>query len=136
MSSAGSDDALGYGVHELRVRYSETDQMGVAHHAAYVPWIEEARTEWMRSRGRSYRELEESGLALVVTRVALRYLRPARYDDFLRIETRLIERRKASVELAYRVFRDGELLCEAETRLGLVGPDGRPMRLPEELFSL
>ena len=130
-----SEASEAVGVHELRVRYAETDQMGVAHHSAYVPWIEEARTEWMRARGKSYRELEASGLALVVTRVSLRYLSPARYDDVLRIETRLAERRKASVELAYRVFRGEELLCEAETRLGLVGPEGRPMRLPDELFS-
>lgn len=126
--------------HHVRVRYAETDQMGVAHHGSYIVWIEEARTEWMRDRGTSYRQLEESGLSLAVTRVAVRYRKPARYDDLIRIETRLSELHPASVTIEYRLFgpADGraaaDLIAEAETRLALIGKDGRPMRIPQDLF--
>ncbi len=129
------------GVHELRVRYAETDRMGVAHHAAYIPWIEEARTEWMRARGLRYRDLEDRGHYLVVARVSIRYLRSALYDDRIRIETRLLERRPASVTLGYRLHRleeDGErgpLLAEAETRLAFCDRNKKPVRLPPGLFG-
>ncbi|MCB9880339.1 MAG: acyl-CoA thioesterase [Planctomycetes bacterium] len=130
-------------VHELRVRFCETDQMGVAHHGSYVPWIEEARTEWMRAKGRTYRSMEESGLSLAVTRLGVRYLVSARYDDLLRIETRLVSIRMASLDFEYALYRvEGEsgsercvLVADANTRLALIGPDGRPMRLPEDLFE-
>ena len=128
-------------VHHLRVRYAETDQMGVAHHASYVPWIEEARTEWMRARGRSYRALEEQGLALAVTRLSLRYLRSAEYDDLLCIRTRLEAQGMASLDFAYDIElccnserSSSVLLATASTRLALLGEDGRPRRLPAELF--
>ncbi len=136
MSLPSSHDT---GVHVLRVRYAETDQMGVAHHGSYIPWIEEARTEWMRGRGMSYRELEETGLALAVTRVSVRYIRSAHYDDRVRIETQLLARREASVDIGYRLFlaegnAAGPLLAEATTRLALIGPDKKPRRLPDSLF--
>ncbi len=130
--------------HVLRVRFCETDQMGVAHHASYIPWIEEARTEWMRARGRSYREMEDAGLSLAVTRLSLRYLVSARYDDRIRIDTRLSDLRKASLDFEYQLYRVGAddvvtdsatnsaspvLVAQAETRLALIGRDGRPRRL-------
>lgn len=148
--------------HRLRVRFAETDQMRVAHHSSYVPWIEEARTEWMRASGRSYRSMEDSGLSLAVTRMELRYRVSAAYDDLLEIETSLATIRKASLDFSYKIWRidppstpsalggggaddaldraagAGErpvLLAEATTRLALLGPGGRPMRLPEDLLS-
>lgn len=127
-------------LHWLRVRYAETDQMGIAYHGAYVPWVEEGRTEWIRLRGRSYRSLEQEGTLLAVTALELRFRRPAHYDDLVRIETWLAERRRASIVLAYRLFADtqgdgtGELLAEATTKLGLLDRDMRPKALPEGLF--
>lgn len=139
--------------HYLRVRFAETDQMGVAHHGSYVPWIEEARTEWMRATGRTYRAMEEAGLSLAVTRLAVRYLSSALYDDRLRIDTRLESVRMASLDFAYRIIREEEdedrggagdeeggggketVIAEAETRLALLGDNGRPRRLPADLFA-
>jgi acyl-CoA thioester hydrolase len=129
------------GLHYLRVRYAETDQMGVAYHGAYVPWIEEGRTEWIRLRGRSYASLEAEGMLLAVTDLQLRFRRSARYDELIRIETWLAAKGPASITLDYRLFRhapgeggDGELLAEASTRLGLLGRDMRPRRMPKGLF--
>ena len=126
--------------HWLRVRYAETDQMGVAYHGAYVPWIEEGRTEWIRQRGRSYASLEADGMLLAVTDMGFRFKRPAHYDDLVRIETWLAERRKASIVLGYRLFADlegnggGVLVAEAHTKLGLLDRNMRPRALPVGLF--
>lgn len=119
--------------HRLRVRYGETDQMGVAHHGSYVAWFEEARTEWLRARGKSYRDWERDGVLLQVVELTVRYLAPARYDDLLAITTFVAERRPASITLRYTVRRveDDTLLAEGSTRLVSVGKhDGRVRRLP------
>ncbi len=129
------------GVHRLRVRFADTDQMGVAYHGAYIPWIEEGRTEWMRDQGRSYRSMEEEGLALAVTKVEIHYLASAHYDDWIEIETRLEKLGKASITLAYKLFRVGEeggrgpLLARAKTQLALLGPNGKLLRVEKEFFS-
>ena len=116
--------------------------MGVAHHSSYVPWIEEARTEWMRARGRSYREMEDQGLALTVVRLDIRYRESARYDEVIRIRTWMDVQHRASVTLAYRLFRvdspeaaSEQVLAEAETRLALLGRDGSLLRIPDDLFG-
>lgn len=128
-------------VHQIRVRYAETDQQGVAHHSTYIPWIEEGRTEWLRARGRTYRSMEQEGLILTVMSVALRYRSSALYDDLIRIETWLSRKGGASLTFHYRlcvVERDGKpldlLVAEAETRLGLVDRQGRPRRLPPDIL--
>lgn len=124
--------------HRLRVRYAETDQMGVAHHAAYLVYLEEARTRMMAERGCSYAELERSGLGLPVRRAELRYRASARYDEELCVRTRVGRLGQASVSFDYEVVRaaDGALLATASTELAcvdLVSP-GRPIRpLPPEL---
>jgi acyl-CoA thioester hydrolase len=129
------------GVHRLRVRFADTDQMRVAYHGAYIPWIEEGRTEWMREQGRSYRSMEDEGLSLAVTSVEIQYLTSALYDDLIEIETRLEKLGKASILLAYRLYRVGErgvrgpLLARAKTKLALLGPNGRPLRVEKEFFS-
>ncbi len=127
------------GVHFLRVRYAETDQMGVAYHGSYVPWLEEGRTEWMRLKGRTYRSLEDEGMALAVVNLNLSYRSPLRYDDLIRIETWLHETRRVAVELRYKLARKeegGELVhaADATTTLAFLGTNGRPARIPEGLF--
>ena len=128
-------------VHQIRVRFAETDQQGVAHHSTYIPWIEEGRTEWLRARGRTYRSMEAEGLLLTVMSVGVRYRASAQYDDLVRIETWLSKRGGASLTFEYRlsvVERDGAsldlLIAEAETRLGLVDAEGRPKRLPPDIL--
>lgn len=120
----------------LRVRYEETDRMGVVYHGKYFEYFEVGRTEWLRARGFAYRDLEARGAALVVTEARARYLAPARYDDVLTVRTRLAALGRASIEFRYEVLRDGETLAEGETTLVCVGPNGRPRRLPEEIAAL
>lgn len=121
--------------HQVRVRYCETDRMGVAHHGSYVAWFEEARTEWLRGRGRSYRQIEDEGLLLQIVDLSVRYLRPIDYDDEILIRVAVRERSKAAVTLEYQVTRagTGELTTTGTTRLACVSRAGRPCRLPPEL---
>jgi acyl-CoA thioester hydrolase len=117
----------------VRVRYAETDQMGVAWHGNYLAWFEIARTDWLRERGLAYRDLEQGGLRLPVIEAEARFLRPARYDDVLDVRARLESLGRARVRFAYRVERAGELLATGATEHATVDADGRPRRLPEEL---
>ncbi len=121
--------------HRIRVRYCETDRMGVAHHGSYVDWFEEARTEWMRSQGASYREMEDGGDLLQVVHVDLRYLSPVTYDDEIVIRVGLLERRHASVTIGYQVRRgdDDRAVARGRTTLACVGRDGKLRRLPAGL---
>ena len=104
---------------ELRVRYAETDQMGVAHHGNYLIWCEEARTAHLRHSGVSYRELEAQGLFLVVIEAHVRYRAPAHYDDRLRVDCWVRDRNRRRIVFGYAVYRveDGRLLATAQTSL-------------------
>ncbi len=117
----------------IRVRYVETDRMGLLHHANYLVYFEQARTELLRSLGWSYRDLEDQGYLLVLTRAEVRYRRPARYDELLTIRTTLVRATWVKLVHRYEVLRDGELLAEGETTLGCVDREGRVQRLPEFL---
>ena len=119
----------------VRVRYAETDQMGVVYHANYLVWFEVGRVEFMRSHGFSYRDLEaEEGCLIAVVEATARYRAPARYDDELTIETRLVSVRGAVIRFHYEVLRteDGLLLCEGETAHVVVGRDMKRRRLPHK----
>ena len=123
---------------EFRVRYSETDQMGIVYHANYLVWCEIGRTELIRQRWRSYADVERAGVALAVTEASLRFHVSARYDDLIRVETWVEELRSRSVTFAYRVLRVGESgaterLATARTALVGLGRNGRPCTLPAEL---
>jgi acyl-CoA thioester hydrolase len=116
---------------EFRVRYPETDPGGYVHHAQYFVYFEMGRTELLRASGYTYRDMEEAGLYIVVVRAECRYHRPARYDDWLRLHTRVAKVKVATVEHEYRLFRDNELLCEARVLLCCVDAQGSPQRLPD-----
>ncbi len=122
---------------EFRVRYSEVDRMGVAYHAHYLQGAELGRTEHLRRHGVRYRDLEERGHLLAVSEASLRYLRPARYDDLLRVRAWVTEAASRRVAFAYRIERvdDGALLATATTALVALAPDGRPARLPDDLLA-
>jgi acyl-CoA thioester hydrolase len=122
----------------LRVRYADTDRMGFAYYGNYLRWFEIGRAEMMRSLGKTYREIEESGISLPVVEASCRYRKPARYDDALVVETAVRSLGRASVEFAYRVVReaDGELLATGRTQHCFLTPDGKPARAPEFLTAL
>jgi acyl-CoA thioester hydrolase len=127
--------------HHFRVRYAETDAMGIAHHSSFLLWMEMGRTEFMRAFGFTYRQLEELGVVMPVVEVNVRYRRPARYDDQLRIDTSVAEFTRVRIKIAYRVVRepDNELLAEGSTLHALTNTQGRPIRLtdhPEALARL
>lgn len=119
----------------LRVRYAETDQMGIAWHGNYLAWFEVGRTDFLRAHGLTYRELEGAGWRLPVIGVQARFHRSALYDDVLEVRTALLELRGARVRFAYEVFRQGEdkPLATGESEHASVDARGRPQRLPETL---
>lgn len=123
---------------EFRVRYAETDQMGVVYHANYLVWCELGRTELIRSRGSSYAELERSGTLLAVADASLRYHAAARYDDLIRVDAWIEEVRSRTVTFGYLVSRVGladspERLATARTTLIALDSRSRPRKLPDAL---
>ena len=117
----------------IRVRYAETDRMGLLHHANYLVYFEQARTELLRSLGFNYKDFEDQGYLLVLTKVEVRYLRPARYDELLTVRTTVARTTSVRIDHRYEVLRDGLLLAEGATTLACVDRDGRPQALPEAL---
>jgi len=119
----------------VRVRYVECDPMNVAHHSAYLPWLEIARSEMLRRGGMSYAECEKAGVFFVVARVSVRYRKPAYYDDVLDIEVKRESASRFSLDHVYRVVRDQELVAEAATTLVCVDSDGKPQPIPQWLLA-
>jgi acyl-CoA thioester hydrolase len=118
--------------HEInvRVRYAETDRMGLLHHANYFVYFEMGRTEMLRSRGISYREIEDSGHFLVVIDLGCKYKKPAYYDDLLTIRTTVARVTHVKIIHEYHVLRDGVLLAEGHSTLACVDREGKPQALP------
>ena len=121
-----------------RVNYSETDQMGVVYHANYLVWMDSARTEHLRERGVSYKELEAEGMYLAVTDVRIRYRQPARYDDMIRIRCWVRDVASRRVVFGYAVERadTDELLATAETSLIALDRQHTLSRIPEHVSEL
>lgn len=121
--------------HRIRVRYAETDQMGIAHHSAFVVWLEEARIAWLRQRGSSYRDLEAGGLLLPVIELNLRYRASLRFDDLAEITT--CAERTGPSRLAFhsRIERDSTLCAEGTVVVVATDRGGRPVRLPPLLVA-
>jgi acyl-CoA thioester hydrolase len=118
---------------QIRVRYAETDRMGLLHHANYLVYLEQARIELLRASGVTYKELEDQGFLLVLTRVEVRYKLPAQYDDLLTVRTFVERSTYVRIDHRYEVRRGDELVAEASSTLACVGRDGRPQALPEFL---
>src|SRR3954449_2145227 len=117
----------------IRVRYAETDRMGLLHHANYLVYFEQGRIELLRSQGLAYKDLEDQGYLLVLTRVQVRYRSPARYDDLLTLRTTVVRTTLVKIEHKYELLRGGVLLSEAETTLGCVDREGKVQPLPDSL---
>jgi acyl-CoA thioester hydrolase len=119
---------------QLRVRFAETDQMRIAHHASYVVWLEAARVEWLRERGLRYRDLEDEGVSLAVAGLSVEYRAAARFDDLLTVDVRLLEARSRRLRFGYRIERgdgpDRVALALAETLHVPTDARGHAVRLP------
>lgn len=117
---------------ELRVRYAETDKMGVVYHSHYLIWCELGRTDHIRDCGMSYREMEEAGIMLAVAEANVRYRAPARYDDLVRVETTLTNVSSRAVTFDYLITNaaTGERLATARTLLVALDPSHRVVALP------
>jgi len=116
----------------IRVRFAETDQMGVAHHSVYPVWFEASRVEWMRVRGLSYREMEASGLSLAVSRLEVSYRSAAYFDDEIDVGSRLVSVRSRGLLFDYRLVRldDDRLIATGVSEHVPTDRSGRAVRLP------
>src|SRR3712207_1513256 len=117
----------------IRVRYAETDRMGLLHHANYLVYFEQGRTELLRARGLSYKDLEDQGYLLVLTKVEVRYRRPARYDDLLTLRTTVERATLVRIDHRYELLCAGQLLAEGTSTLACVDRAGQPQALPDFL---
>jgi acyl-CoA thioester hydrolase len=125
-------------VSSVRVLYADTDQMGVANHAVALRWFEQARAEWLRRLGYTYREIEESGLMMPIYELGVRYHRPVRYDQLLALSARIELPGRVRVIFHYEV-RDqasGELLVSGKTSHATINKSGRPRPIPDSLYAL
>ena len=121
----------------VKVRYAETDQMGVVYHGNYAQYLELARIEWLEDLGISYKKMEETGVMLPVYELNLKYLKSAKFDDVLRIETRLSGAPNVKIEFDYKIYnQDDELLTEAHTVLVFMDVERkRPIKCPEYVLE-
>jgi acyl-CoA thioester hydrolase len=131
-------DASCVSTYVVRVRFCDTDLMGIVHHAKYIEYFEAGRIEYLHRRGVEYLEWTKRGIHLPVVEVSVRYRKSVRFDERLAIETRLTDLSRVTVTFAYRVLRDGsaELVAEGSSMLACVGDDLAPKRLPDDLASL
>ena len=122
----------------VRVIYGDTDQMGVVYYANYLRYFEFARSELLRSHGRSYREMEAEGLSLPVVEATCRYVAPARYEDVLLVGIEVPTVTRVTLTFRYQVTREGEsaVLCTGSTLHACLGKTGRPARLPDWVAEL
>jgi acyl-CoA thioester hydrolase len=122
----------------LRVRYGETDQMGVVYHGSYVPYFEIGRVEWLRNRGISYKSLEEDGIALPIVSMHLNYKKPARYDDILTITTKMRNYSGVKIEFDCEIHNENEeLLTIAHFILVFVAVEtGKPIVPPQYVLDV
>lgn len=133
MKTARTPQVLSSGEIPIRVRYAETDRMGLLHHANYLVYFEQGRTELLRELGFSYRDLEDQGFLLVLTKVDVHYRRPARYDDLLTLRTSVVRTTMVRIDHKYELLCDGQLLADGSSTLACVDRQGRPQALPEFL---
>lgn len=123
---------------EFRVRYAETDQMGVVYHTNYLIWCEVGRTDFIRARGMSYADIERAGIGLAVSEMSARFHGAARYDELIRVRTTLAEVRSRGITFDYVITRvaDGSKLVTARTALVSIDSNGRPIAMPPGVRTL
>jgi acyl-CoA thioester hydrolase len=122
--------------HRLRVRFSETDAMGIVHHSRYLPYLEEARVEYLRALGHPYTEMRAEGVDYAVLEAFVQYRQPLRFDDEVTVHLVLGATSRATFQMGYLLTVDGEVRATAVTVHGCVNSDGRPVRMPAWLLAL
>jgi acyl-CoA thioester hydrolase len=122
----------------VRVRYAETDKMGVVYHSNYLVWFEIGRTDWLRATGWTYRSMEEDGIRLPVIEAHCEYRQGARYDDEVDIRTRAKKLSPVRLQFDYEAVRraDGAVLATGYTVHATIGPSARPVRMPDRVKEL
>lgn len=137
ISADPSTDVADYEfAHPLRVRFAETDAMGIVHHSRYLPMLEEARIAYLRHIGHPYPEIRAEGIDMNVLEAWVRYRVPLRFDDVVDVHVALTSIERASFQMGYVLTVDGEVRASGVTAHGCVTPEGRPVRLPEWLRRL
>ena len=128
---------LNYNESQIRVRYGETDQMGVVYHANYAVYFEVGRTEWLRQFGMTYKSMEENGIMLPVISLSINYKNSARYDNVLKVKTSLVKLPTASIEFEYELYNEANiLLATGYTKLAFIDTlKNRPTRCPRMLLD-
>lgn len=119
-----------------QIIFGDTDQMGVVYYGNYLRFFEGARASYWRSLGRTYKDLESAQIALPVIEAHCNYKRPAHYEDLIEVDVRVGEVRAASLRFEYTVHRGAELLADGYTRHAVIGPNGKPRALPEDMRAL
>lgn len=122
--------------HTLRVRFAETDAMGIVHHSRYLPYLEEARVEYLRHLGHPYSELRAQGVDYAVLEAFVQYRQPLRFDDVVVVHLVLGASTRATFQMAYLLTVDGQVRATAVTVHGCVNAEGRPVRMPAWLLAL
>jgi acyl-CoA thioester hydrolase len=122
--------------HRLRVRFAETDAMGIVHHSRYLPYLEEARVEYLRALGHPYAELREEGVDYAVLEAFVQYRSPLRFDDEVTVHLRMGAASRATFQMAYLLTVGDEVRATAVTVHGCVNAQGRPVRMPAWLLDL
>jgi acyl-CoA thioester hydrolase len=137
INSDPSTDPADYGFsHRLRVRFAETDAMGIVHHSRYLPMMEEARVAYLRHIGHPYQEVREEGIEMNVLEAWVRYRMPLTFDELVDVHVDLASVERASFQMGYLLTVDGAVRASGVTAHGCVTPDGRPVRLPAWLRDL
>lgn len=132
-SSATIDPTKSATSTEMRVRFCETDLMGVVHHATYLLYFEAGRVEWLRKRKLTYADWTARGVQVPVVRASVEYRAPSRFDDVLSIETTLSKLRTVSLDYTYRILRGETLVAEGATRLACIDQHHKLLRIPQEI---
>jgi len=129
---------LKYDEIQIRVRYGETDQMGVVYHGNYALYLEIGRIEWLRKLGISYRKMEESGIMLPVVSMSLNFKKSARYDDLINVKTQLKNPPTAKIEFDYEITSEnGEIIALANVVLAFIDmKTNRPVRAPQYILDV
>ena len=122
--------------HELRVRFAETDAMGIVHHSRYLPMMEEARVAYLRHIGHPYQSIRDDGIEMNVLEAFVQYRVPLLFDDVVDVDVALAGVARASFQMAYLLSVDGQVRATGVTAHGCVTPEGRPTRLPGWLRAL
>ena len=122
--------------HQARIRFAETDAMGIVHHSRYLPIMEEARVAFLRHIGHPYQSIRDDGIEMNVLEVWLKYRLPLLFDDVVDVHTTVASVERASFQMAYLLTVDGEMRASGVTAHGCVTPAGRPTRLPAWMQQL